>query len=105
MFIRKRCRNQRSLLSWRHRGRAGKGDGVNNQICVSSYSFGQLLGPIRLTMRNPEGKKTPVTWGQGEPSITLLELPTQIKAKLGLNAIEICQFHIPEKTPAYLAEL
>jgi sugar phosphate isomerase/epimerase len=78
---------------------------MQNQVCVSSYSVGQLLGPIRITHRGPDGKKAPVTWGQGEPTITLLELPAQIKAKLGLDSIEICQFHVPENTPPYLGQL
>lgn len=76
-----------------------------NQICVSSYSLGQLLGPIRLTRRGADGKKTLVTWGDGEPTLTLLELPAQIKEKLGLDAVEICQFHVPENTPTYLDRL
>jgi sugar phosphate isomerase/epimerase len=78
---------------------------MQNQICVSSYSFGQLLGPVRLTRRGPDGKRAPVTWGQGEPTLTLLELPARIKAKLGLDAIEICQFHVLENTPSYLGQL
>ncbi len=75
---------------------------MHNQICVSSYSLGELLGPIRLTRRGPDGKKVPVTWGEGQPTLTLLELPAQIKTKLGLDAVEICQFHVLENTPAYL---
>lgn len=76
-----------------------------NPICVSSYSLGQLLGPIRVSRRDEDGKKVPLVWGQGEPSITLLELPALVKANLGLDAIEICQFHIPEKTEDYLMRL
>jgi sugar phosphate isomerase/epimerase len=78
---------------------------MQNQICISSYSLGQLLGPIRLTRRGEDGKKVPLTWGQGEPTLTLLELPARIKANLGLDAIEICQFHVPEKTAGYLDRL
>jgi hypothetical protein len=75
---------------------------VQNQICVSSDSLGELLGPIRLTRRGPDGKQVPVTWGEGQPTLTLRELPAQIKTKLGLDAVEICQFHVRENTPAYL---
>jgi sugar phosphate isomerase/epimerase len=78
---------------------------VQNLICISSYSFGQLLGPIRITRRGEDGKKTLFTWGQGEPSMSLLELPAQVKAKLGLSALEICQFHVPENTDGYIGEL
>jgi sugar phosphate isomerase/epimerase len=78
---------------------------VQNLICVSSYSLGQQLGPIRIVRRDEDGKKSLFTWGTGEPSITLLELPSLIKERLGLNAIEICQFHISEKSAAYLDQL
>ena len=76
-----------------------------NQVCVSSYILGELLGPIRITRRGPDGKKSLFTWGQGEPSISLLELPAQIKSRLSPDAIEICQFHVPENTPTYLDQL
>jgi sugar phosphate isomerase/epimerase len=37
--------------------------------------------------------------------MTLLELPGQVKQKLGLDAVEICQFHVPEPTDRCLGEL
>src|SRR5204862_5851051 len=36
--------------------------------------------------------------------LTLLDLPVQI-AERGIRALEICHFHLPSTTPAYLAEL
>jgi sugar phosphate isomerase/epimerase len=78
---------------------------VKNQLAVSSYSLRQLLGPLRVTLRGPDGTKQPMTWGDEPATLSLLELPAQIKARLGLDAIEICQFHIPENTPTYLEQL
>lgn len=41
---------------------------------------------------------------QLQGNLTLLDLPTQI-AQRGISALEICHFHLPSTTPAYLAEL
>jgi hypothetical protein len=79
---------------------------VRNQLAVSSYSLRQLLGPIKITFRGPDGNKTPVSWG--EPSatpITLLELPALVREKLGVNAVEICQFHMEDDSPEYVARV
>jgi sugar phosphate isomerase/epimerase len=42
--------------------------------------------------------------GQLQGGLALLDLPAQI-AKRGIHALEICHFHLPSTTPAYLAEL
>jgi sugar phosphate isomerase/epimerase len=47
------------------------------------------------------------TWtmhGQLQGGLALLDLPAQI-AQRGIQALEICHFHLPRTTPAYLAEL
>jgi sugar phosphate isomerase/epimerase len=47
------------------------------------------------------------TWslhGQLQSGLALLDLPAQI-ARRGIHALEICHFHLPSTTPAYLAEL
>src|SRR3954452_13793438 len=47
------------------------------------------------------------TWtlhGQLQGDLALLDLPAQI-AQRGIYALEICHFHLPRTTPAYLAEL
>jgi Xylose isomerase-like TIM barrel len=77
---------------------------MNNQLCVSSYSLRQCLGPIRGSFRGPDGQKAPWVWEQPQ-TMTLLEFPRQAREQLGLDAVEICQFHIPERTPAYLDQL
>jgi hypothetical protein len=77
---------------------------MKNQICVSSYSLRQHLGPIRGSSRGPDGQKAPFVWEQPQ-TMTLLEFPGQVRERLGLDAVEICQFHLPERTPTYLGQL
>lgn len=77
---------------------------MKNQVAVSSYSVRQLLGPIRVSMRGPDGKKAVFNWDQPQ-SMTLLEFPAQVREHLGIDSVEICQFHLPERTPAYLDQL
>lgn len=77
---------------------------MKNQLCVSSYSVRQHLGPIHVSMRGPDGQKAPFIWEQPQ-SMTLLEFPQAVKSRLGIDAVEICQFHLPEHTPEYVAQL
>jgi sugar phosphate isomerase/epimerase len=74
------------------------------QISVSSFSLHQALGPIRVAMRGPDGKPAEFLWDQPQ-LMTLLEFPGQVRERLGLDAVEICQFHLPERTPAYIGQL
>jgi sugar phosphate isomerase/epimerase len=74
------------------------------QIAVSSYSLRQCLGPIRVTMRGPDGQPSTFVWEQPQ-TMTLLEFPRAVRERLGLDAVEICQFHIPEQGAAYIATL
>jgi sugar phosphate isomerase/epimerase len=76
-----------------------------NQLAVSSYSLRQLLGPVRLLVRGDDGARRDVTWGDEPATLSLLDLPGQVRERLGLDAIEICQFHLPARTPAYLRDL
>jgi hypothetical protein len=78
---------------------------MNNQLCVSSYSLRQCLGPIRIMMRGPDGNKVPFEWGDQPQTMTLLELPRQVKERLDIDAVEICQFHLPERSDAYVGQL
>jgi sugar phosphate isomerase/epimerase len=77
---------------------------MSQQIAVSSYSVRQFLGPIRVAMRGPDGQPSTFVWEQPQ-SMTLLEFPQAIREHLGLGAVEICQFHLPERSPEYLAQL
>jgi sugar phosphate isomerase/epimerase len=56
-------------------------------------------------MRGPDGVKAPFTWGEGEATISLLEFPRLVRERLALDAVEICQFHLPERSTAYLEQL
>jgi sugar phosphate isomerase/epimerase len=79
---------------------------MQNQLAVSSYCFRKLLGPIRIQFRGPDGSKSIFTWGEpSETPITLLELPALLRDKLGITAIEICQFHFLDDSPEYVAQL
>jgi len=75
-----------------------------SSIAVSSYSLRQCLGPIRVAMRGPDGQPSSFVWEQPQ-TMTLLEFPRAVREHLGLTAVEICQFHIPERTPGYIAAL
>ena len=78
---------------------------MKNRLSVSSFSLRRLLGPLRLTRRGPDGKKQAVAWGDQAATMTLLDMPGRVRQELGLDAVEICQFHVPERTTAYLDEL
>jgi len=78
---------------------------MTNTIAVSSYSLRQLLGPLSSVRREADGSKSSHVWSDNPQTMTLLELPAQIRERLGLDAIEICQFHLPEHTPEYLDQL
>jgi sugar phosphate isomerase/epimerase len=77
---------------------------MQNQLCVSSYSLRQHLGPIHVSMRGADGQKAPFVWEQPQ-TMSLLEFPALAREKLAVDAVEICQFHLPERTPAYLGQL
>ena len=47
---------------------------MENQICVSSYSLRQQLGPIHVVTRGPDGQKSSFDWDQPQ-TMTLLEFP------------------------------
>jgi hypothetical protein len=64
------------------------------EIAVSSYSLRQCLGPIRVRYRRPDGQKDKFDWDQPQ-TMTLLEFPQAVRDRLGLGAVEICQFHLP----------
>ncbi|HEU5102454.1 MAG TPA: TIM barrel protein, partial [Roseiflexaceae bacterium] len=74
------------------------------QIAVSSWSLRQCLGPVHLNVRGPDGRKTPFTMDLPQ-TMSLLEFPRAARERLGLRAVEICQFQIPERTPEYVDAL
>lgn len=60
---------------------------------VSSWSLHRTLG-------NTKDKGV----GPDPDTVTLLELPAALKAH-GYDALQLCHFHIPERSDAYLAQL
>lgn len=74
------------------------------QIAVSSWSLRQCLGPVQLNVRGPDGRKSPFSMDFPQ-TISLLEFPHVARERLGLRAVEICQFQIPQRTPDYVDAL
>lgn len=58
------------------------------QICVSTYCFRSLTGPVKLSYRGPDGTPASLTMGDKPAEISLLDLPAQIKARLGVDVLE-----------------
>ena len=73
-------------------------------IAVSSWSLRQCLGPVQMNVRGPDGQKSPFSIDFPQ-TMTLLEFPRAARERLGLRAVEICQFQIPERTPDYVDAL
>lgn len=73
-------------------------------LSLTSWSLHRLLGPLRWT-RWDEAGRTQITVAQEQPEVlSLLELPAKLAGK-GFSSLEVCHFHFPERTPAYLQEL
>lgn len=73
-------------------------------LSVSTWSLHRLLGPLRWTAWDAEGK-THVTHIQEQPLVhTLLELPAEAASR-GFEAIEVCHFHFPNTGTPYLKQL
>lgn len=72
-------------------------------LAVSSWSLHRMLG--KSWPNRPDNDIVPAaqpTWGEG--SITLLEFPAVV-ARLGIDRVEICSFHIESRDGANLARL
>ncbi len=78
---------------------------MKNQLAVSSFSLRDLLGPIHLQMRGPDGKKAPVSFGDRPVTLPLLNLAGEVKRRTGITALEICQFHVADGGDGYLHQL
>jgi sugar phosphate isomerase/epimerase len=73
-------------------------------LSLSTWSLHRNLGPMYLT-RWEEESRGYTTRIENQPEITtLLELPA-ILAKQGFSALEVCHFHLPETSAAYLHKL
>jgi sugar phosphate isomerase/epimerase len=73
-------------------------------LSLTSWSLHRNLGPLRWT-RWDEQTRSAYTEVQEQPETTsLLELPSILALK-GFAAAEICHFHIPDTSEAYLKTL
>lgn len=72
-------------------------------LAVSSWSVHRALG---IKYPNAPGNDVvapaEATWGSG--SLTLFDLPAAV-ARMGIDRLHICHFHLMSRDPAYLAEL
>ena len=76
---------------------------ANSPLAVSSWSVHRALG---IKYPNAPGSDVAApaeaVWGPGE--LTLLELPAAV-AKIGIDRLHICHFHLASREPAYLREV
>ncbi|WP_261300686.1 sugar phosphate isomerase/epimerase family protein [Paenibacillus andongensis] len=73
-------------------------------LSLTSWSLHRNLGPLRWT-RWDENTFTQITDTQDQPElISLLELPA-VLAKKGFRSMEVCHFHFPDISEAYLQRL
>ncbi|WP_337101345.1 sugar phosphate isomerase/epimerase family protein [Paenibacillus sp. YIM B09110] len=73
-------------------------------LSVSTWSLHRMLGPLRWTVWDTEQGRHE-TQVQDQPQVhTLLELPA-VAAERGYEAIEVCHFHFPDTSLAYLHQL
>lgn len=71
------------------------------RLSVSTWSLHRALG--RPDFYGPEADRIPA-YSHGRGSMSLIELPAHV-ARLGIDTLEICHFHLPSRAPGYLAEL
>ena len=72
---------------------------MNRRLSVSSWSVHHALGSMPIT--GPEDEPNA---SSPEGALSLLDLPRQI-AHHGITTLEICHFHLPSTSDAYLTEL
>ncbi len=79
------------------------GDSNSARLALSSWSVHRALG-IRYPNApgNDVAGPAETAWGPGE--ISLLDLPREA-ARIGINRMHICHFHLMSRDPAYLAEV
>lgn len=70
---------------------------------VSSWSLHRTLGSFRAVdpVAVPRVASSPVG---GTPGLALLDLPAELQRR-GYDTVQLCHFHLPTRSPGYLAEL
>ena len=76
----------------------------DDRFCVSTWSMHEQLGPRRLTKRGQDGVKGPHEIPHPE-MMSLIEWLDQVRPRLGLDAVEICAFHVPSRDADYTRQL
>ncbi|OPH57638.1 xylose isomerase [Paenibacillus ferrarius] len=73
-------------------------------LSLTTWSLHRNLGPLRWTRWDADNR-TQVTAVQDQPELlTLLELPI-VLAEKGFKSLEVCHFHVPDTSEAYLKKL
>lgn len=73
-------------------------------LSLTSWSLHRNLGPLRWT-RWDDNTHNQITVTQDQPElISLLELPA-VLTKKGFRSLEVCHFHFPDTSEAYLQRL
>jgi len=73
-------------------------------LSLTSWSLHRNLGPLRWTRWDANHRRQ-ITVIQDQPElITLLELPAILASK-GFKSMEVCDFHFPDTSEAYLQKL
>lgn len=72
---------------------------MNRRLSVSSWSLHHALGSMSIT-----GPSDAANSSSPEGALSLLGLPREI-AHRGIGTLEICHFHLPSTSDAYLAQL
>ncbi|NGP46686.1 TIM barrel protein [Bacillaceae bacterium SIJ1] len=71
---------------------------------VSTWSLHRCLGPLHWTVWNDDQKRQETIIEPQAEEVTLLELPSRLVNE-GYLYLEICHFHFPDTSEAYLSDL
>lgn len=73
-------------------------------LSLTSWSLHRSLGPLQMNRWDTSLQRV-VTDSVAQPTVTpLTDLPN-VMASHGIGALDICHFHFPDTSPAYLAAL
>lgn len=73
-------------------------------LSLTTWSLHRNLGPLRWTYWDEENKKQGTRMDEQPETVSLLELPHLLRDN-GFHAMELCHFHLPETSKAYIHEL
>ena len=73
-------------------------------LSLTTWSLHRNLGPLRWTYWDEEAKTQGTAMDEQPQTISLLDLPALLREN-GFQAMELCHFHLPETSTAYLDKL